>query len=44
LDNLKEKDYLEDIGIDARIILKLSLKIDGEVVDRIRLAQDRDKV
>jgi hypothetical protein len=44
--NLRQGDHLEDPGVVRRIILKWALqKLDGEggVVDRIDLAQDRDR-
>ena len=41
--NLRERDYLEDPGIDGRIILRwIFRKLDGGV-EWIGLAQDRDK-
>jgi hypothetical protein len=42
--DLRERDYLEDQGIDRGIILRLIFrKWDGEVMDWIYLAQDRDR-
>jgi hypothetical protein len=41
--NLKERDRLEDVGIDGEIILKWILGKVWEVVDWIHLAQDRDQ-
>jgi len=42
--NPKERDHLEDIGVDYTIILKWVLKYVGwEGVDWIDVAQDRDK-
>jgi hypothetical protein len=39
--NLKERDYLENLVVDAR---KINLKVIGwEDVEWINLAQDRDK-
>jgi hypothetical protein len=38
--NLKERDSLEDLGVDGRSILKL-LKMTKEIVDFTDLAQDR---
>jgi hypothetical protein len=41
--NLRERDHLENLGVDWRIILKLIFeKLDG-VVDRISVAQNRGK-
>jgi len=41
--NLREKDHLEDSGVDCRIILKwIFRKWDGGM-DWIALAQDRDR-
>jgi hypothetical protein len=39
-ENRKERDYLGDIGVDRRIILKCILKIGNVIVDRIHLTQD----
>jgi hypothetical protein len=42
LESLKGGDYLEDLGLDGRII-KIALKeIEGDGVDWIHLAQDRN--
>ena len=41
--NLKERDHLEDIGVDVRIILKWIFKNQAGGVEWIDLAQDRDK-
>jgi hypothetical protein len=42
--NPSERDQLEDLGLDGRIILKINLKsISRETVDRSDVAQDRDK-
>jgi hypothetical protein len=41
--NGRERDRLEDLGIDGRILLKLILKIVWEGVDWIHMAQDRVK-
>ena len=39
---MRERDHLEDLGIDGKVILNLVLKKrDGS--DWIRLAYDRDK-
>jgi len=41
--NLREKNHLEDPGLDGRITLKLIFrKWDGGDMDWIDLAQDRD--
>jgi hypothetical protein len=41
--NLREGDHLEDQCIDRRIIFKWFVKkSDGECMERIDLAQDRD--
>lgn len=37
--NLTERNHLEDLGIDARVILKSS--ISGKIRDRTGVAQDR---
>jgi hypothetical protein len=40
---MRERDHLEDLGVDRRIILKLIFKkLDGSM-DWIELAQDRDR-
>jgi len=43
--NMRERDYLEDTGIDGRIILKWILEIvmEGESMDRIDLPRDRER-
>jgi hypothetical protein len=42
--NLREIDYLEDVGLEGRIILKwIFEKWDEGTMDSIDLAQDRDK-
>jgi hypothetical protein len=40
--NLKERDYLEDLGVDWRIILKLTLKKQVGRVVFIHLDEERD--
>jgi hypothetical protein len=40
---VRERDYLEDIGIDGRIILKWNFKKWEGGRDWIYLAQDRDR-
>ena len=42
--NLRERDYLEVPGIDGRIIVReIFRKRDGDGMDWIDLAQDRDE-
>jgi len=41
--DLRERDCLEDLGIDERIILKWSFKKWAGDRDEIDLAQDRDR-
>ena len=42
--NLRKEDYLEDRGVDGRIILKFVLEhCDGRCMDWIDLALDRDR-
>ena len=41
--NLREGDYLEDLGIDGMIILKWNIQIGWDITDWIDLAQDGDK-
>jgi len=41
--NVKERDHLEDPGVDVRIIFKEILKTEWEGVEWIRLVPDRDK-
>jgi hypothetical protein len=38
---LKIKNFLEDLGIDSEIILKLILKVGWEVADWLHLAQGK---
>jgi hypothetical protein len=39
-----ERDHLEDLGVDGRIILIfISKKLDGMGIDWIGLAEDRDR-
>jgi hypothetical protein len=40
--NLKERDYLEDLGVDWRLILKLTLKKQVGRVVFIHLDEERD--
>jgi hypothetical protein len=40
---MRKRDSFEDKGIDGRIILKSLLKVGLDSVDRIDLAQDRDR-
>jgi hypothetical protein len=42
LGNLKERDYLEDLGIDVRIILRVEHKTSSEGCELDFLAQDKD--
>ena len=42
--NLRERDHLEDLGVDGRIILRwVFRKWDGGGMDWIDLAQERDR-
>ena len=41
--NLREVDYLEDSGVDGRIILKWTLEKWNGGMNWIDLAQDRDR-
>ena len=42
--NLRERDHLEDAGIDGKIILRWLFRIVGfRGMDWIELAQDRDR-
>jgi hypothetical protein len=41
--NLRNRDHLEDTGVDGRIIFKWILKKWDEVMDWIELPQDRDR-
>jgi hypothetical protein len=42
--NLRERDNLEDRGVDGRIIIRwIFKKWDGEGMDWIDVAQDRDR-
>jgi hypothetical protein len=41
--NLRERDHMEELSVDGRIILKWSFKdLDGLGMDWIGLAQDRE--
>jgi len=42
-ENLRDRDYLEDIGKHGRVMLKWILKKWGGVKDWIDMAQDRDR-
>ena len=42
--NLKERNYLEDLGADKRIILKCIFKNWDGLVDWIDMAQDGDRL
>jgi hypothetical protein len=41
---MKERDYLEYVGVDERIVLERIVKKQGEGVDWIDVAQNRDCV
>ena len=42
--NLREREYLEGLAVDGRIILKLDLREIGQTNGmNVRVAQDRDK-
>jgi hypothetical protein len=41
--NPKERDYLEDLGVDRRTILKWNSRSKAIGIDGIILAQDRDR-
>ena len=43
LRNLRERDHLEDIGVDGRIKLIWIFRKWDEGMDRIDVAQDRDR-
>jgi len=43
LGNLRERDHLEDAGVDGRIILRLIFRKRCGGMERIDLAQDRDR-
>jgi len=40
---LKERDHLEDLSVEGRLILKLFFEKDAGDVDRIDLSHERDK-
>jgi len=42
-ENLKKRDYLENLGVDGRIILKLNFQECDGGMDWIVLAQCRDR-
>ena len=41
--NLRERDHLQDSGVDGRIILKLTFGKSGGDMERIALTQNRDR-
>jgi hypothetical protein len=41
--NARERDHLENLGVDRRIILKLIFRLGWESVDCIYLVQEREK-
>jgi len=43
LKNLREREYLESLGVDGKIILKWLIQTWDGGVDRIDPTQDRDK-
>jgi hypothetical protein len=42
-ENLKGRDYLEDLNVDGSVFLNWILKEFGGRINRINVAQDRDQ-